>query len=58
MDVPYTNKESILIKSGNIVGSTTSLISKLDYFCMCLNDEMYDLASEALANCAKDIMNS
>lgn len=58
MDVPYTNKESILIRSGNIVGSTTSLISKLDYFCMCLNDEMYDLASEALANCAKDIMNS
>jgi hypothetical protein len=47
-DTKYRNKQSIEYEVSNYLGSMTSLISKLDYTCMVINNKMNNKAIESI----------
>lgn len=55
-DVEYPEKGNIISAAGKYVTSPKSLISKLDYLSMMINNHMYNLASDAILNATSDFL--
>lgn len=55
-DVDYYQKNVILQSTNEYVESPKSLISKLDYLSMTINNTMYNLASDAILNTTSDFL--
>ncbi|MMZ59068.1 hypothetical protein D1872_210820 [compost metagenome] len=50
------NKKSIIETCNKYVGDTEPLITKLVYLCMCINNKMYNMASDAILNRTREFI--
>lgn len=55
-DIDYYQKDNISMETGGYISNTRSLITKLDYSCMSINNRMYNLASKAILESTNEFL--
>lgn len=55
-DIAYPNKETILLRTNKYVSNTKSLISKLDYMCMTINNKIQNKATQTILNNTQELV--